>query len=347
MATEPGQILPAYLLLGDDSVKAGVAIARMAKLCGCNEDGYDSFDLAGKPRPDVTSSLFDDSVDMTGAGPDQDLVSRIQGALTTLPLFSERRLVVLKNFDHAPKEIQTLVVDYLSEPTASTVLLVTASKLATTNPLVKTVKGFASQAMIDCTPKKKRDLGGYIRNLAHDFGLQMDYAAAEKMASLTAGDTQQIRQEMEKLLDYSRARGSAQVDLGMVDALVNAAQAPTVWQFGDAVFAGNLPLAYHLYAHMPKETPIHLLASCVFRLRGLLRLKSLQESGMRSPKQLATQTKRQEWQVKKDLAVLEHYDLAVLRQALIDAAGSDAQMKSGFNQEAAFALWLFSFAAAR
>jgi DNA polymerase-3 subunit delta len=378
---QPKKLLPAYLLLGDDHVKMDVAVAHMAKNTGADVDGYDSFDAKDLVLPQEAQSSEGDAPSTEAALFDHkppDL-SSLSAALNTLPLFSDKRMVLVKNLEAAfagptkgnkakqpeqagepakPKEernatarkLVDLLVDYLKAPNQSTVLMLCAENLKVSSRLYKAVQALGKQAVIDChSAKKAADRAVYIRNLAKNAGLELDFGAAQHLADLTGGNTTQIRSDLAKLREWAQAQGTAQITTEVVDNLVARTEPPTTWKFVDAVFSKNIPLALNLLLQVEVKNEasryVSLLGACVYRLRDLVKLKGLQERGVLAPAELGRAVGKQDWQLKKELPILREFSLDRLRAALIAAADTDAQIKSGTDQEAAFDLWLFRLCA--
>ena len=131
--SEPAALLAAYVTVGTDELKACRVFERMDKRL--EEAGGDL---------DFDREVF--------AGDKLDDPALLRSSLDVLPFTSEMRLVVLHDVDKAPKPVTEAIVSYLENPNPTTVLLMSASKLAKTTRLYKAVAKFGTGAIIDCAP---------------------------------------------------------------------------------------------------------------------------------------------------------------------------------------------------
>ena len=325
MAKAEAALLAAYVTVGTDELKVSHVFDRMDKrLIASGGDLY-----------------FDREV---FAGDKIDDPALLRSSLDVLPFTSEMRLVVLRDVDKAPKAVSEAVVSYLENPNPSTVLLMSAGKLAKTTRLYKAVAKLGSGAIIDCAPKKARDLVPQVVDMARSRGLSLDFEAAQKLVSLLGESTMLIDSELRKLVGmFPQGRLSAM----QVEANVSRVAPFKPWDFTDQVMRRDARAAMEIFAQIPSADLYSLFLQTVGTLRELLCAKVL-ESQARTA-ELAQRVGElrgravQAWQVKGHAAAARKYSVRELRHALSSAADCDAALKSSPDKELVLTRWLLSF----
>lgn len=318
-------LLPAYAAVGSDALKSARVLEKMdARLVEAGGDpDFDREVLEGDKVADA---------------------ALLRSALDTLPFLGPFRLVVIKDVDKAPRDIAEAIVSYLGNPCATTVLMMTAAKLAKTTRLYKAVAKGGASAIIDCTPKKGYELAPHVVEMARAHGISLDHEAADTLVRLLGESTVLIDNELRKL--------AASYPGGRVGAAQVAAMVPRVaeikpWDFTDALGRRDPALASRLYAQMPDKETYPLFLSSVSFIRELLCAKVL--DARRQQDQLAAEVGAlrgrpvQAWQVKNHIAWSRRYTLAELSGALKSAAECDGRLKSGSDKDGAFLAWVLSF----
>jgi DNA polymerase III subunit delta len=327
-AKEQPALLAAYVAVGTDELKAARVFDRMDKrLVECGGD------------LDFDREVFE--------GPKTDDAALLRSSLDLLPFGSEMRLVVVRDVDKAPKTVTEAIVSYLEHPNPTTVLLMSASKLAKTTRLYKAVDKLGRGAIIDCAPKKARDLVPQVVDMARPYGVSLDFEAAQALVSLLGESTMLIDSELRKLAGmYPGSRLSAEV----VRANVSRVAPYKPWDFTDCVAKRDATGAMAILAQTPPGDIYGLFLQTVGTLRELLCAKVLSQRGRMG--ELAQQVGAlrgrpvQDWQLKGHVPNSRRFSLQELRQALISAGDCDAALKSNPDKETVFTRWLLSFCAA-
>ena len=310
-------LLACYLVVGEDALKKRTTQERLRK----RMEAYGPLDF--------NHEVFDAQ---TATG------EAVVDACNTLPFASEKRLVEVNEIDKFQKASQDLIVDYLSHPNETTVLLLVADKLAKNTRLYKAVAAIGKNSVISCEPKKRYDLVRDVRNMAPSHGFTMTAAAAERLVELVGEDTIRIDTELRKL-SLAKQGGNAVTDRD-VDALVARTAAPKPWEFADAFASRNLRRCIDLLEKLD-ATPTYLLSLCVTRIRELICAQSLDARGQsnRLPEELGLSA-NQGWRVKNHLKWSRAFRAGKLEAALISARDCERAMKSGGDQNDALVDWL-------
>lgn len=307
-------MLPAYLVTGEDELKKETVVKRLHARMEAYGDLSFNFDR------------FDGD---TATG--EDIVS----ACNTVPFASEFRLVQVDDVEKLKKADSEALVDYLKNPSSSSVLALVAGKLAKNTRLYKAVASFGPSAVIDCAPMRKTDLPRAVRSMAVTHGFAMTEGAAHALVSQVGENTVALDAELRKIA--LAHRGTDPVNESEVMSLVSRTAEVKPWEFVDAFSARSVQKAIWCLSRMDSVSPHALLAMCITRLRELIVAKTYVERG--NPRGIASALKMPDWRVKNHAAWARGFTAAELRAALRSACLTERAMKSGSDADAAFLEW--------
>lgn len=318
MTTEKNNsLLAAYLVDGADLLKREAVLKRL------------------RIRLEKLGDLSFNSDEFEGPSADG---SQVVSACRTVPFASEKRLVTIKEADKLPKKAVDALVDYLNDPSDTTVVLLISDKLAKNTRLYKAVAGLGKDAVIDCTPPKRYEMARQVRAMAVTHGITLTDKAAERMVEFIGEDTLRIDAELKKLA-LSHGSSDPIGEDEIVDMIAQVAEVKP-WDFVDAFSARDLKECMRMLPLMPSMTPYALLGRCTSRIRELICAKSLSREGGDSPSRIAKELKMPDWKVKHHGEWARRFDEAELRSALISAARAEKEMKSGSDPQGVFVDWL-------
>ncbi len=312
-------LLPAYLVNGEDELKRETVLKRLRA----------RMDKLGDM--DFNSDTFDGETALGG-----DIVA----ACNTMPFAAEARLVVVRNADALKKADSEALVEYLAEPSSTTVLAVVARKLAKNTRLYKALAAMGKQAVIDCTPKKAYELPKTVRGMAVSHGITMSDAGARRLVELVGENTVHLDAEIKKLA-LAHAGGQP-IGPAEVEALVTRSAEVKPWDFTAAFAARDTAECVNLLGKMESASPYALIGMCVTRLRELIAAHALATRGQGGAKELAAYLKQPEWRVKNHPAWARRWTADELRRALVTARDAERAMKSGTEPHDAFKDWMLS-----
>ena len=294
-------LLPAYLVVGSDELKRSHAVARMKKRLEAS--GLADFNL--------------DERDMSKEQTPEDVLS----SLNTFPMGADFRLVILRPCDRLPKAMSEMLVDYLKNPSSTTVLLLVAEKLAKNTRLYKAVAKIDKKAIVECAPKKRWELPQQVRSMATAHGKAITQGGAEELVSRVA----------------SMVEGG-EITQADVERFVVRTAEPRPWDFLDAVSARNLPKALSLLRMMPQRQEIMLYSLLTTRIRELIYAKALDARGEGST--LARALGLQSWQVKNHLRWARGFKMSELLGALESAVDVELALKGSQTSDVALIRWV-------
>ena len=307
--------MPAYLVVGSDELKRSHAVARMKKRLEAS--GLADFNL--------------DERDMSKEQTPEDVLS----SLNTFPMGADFRLVILRPCDRLPKAMSEMLVDYLKNPSSTTVLLLVAEKLAKNTRLYKAVAKIDKKAIVECAPKKRWELPQQVRSMATAHGKAITQGGAEELVSRVGESTRMLDNELKKLASMVEGGEITQAD---VERFVVRTAEPRPWDFLDAVSARNLPKALSLLRMMPQRQEIMLYSLLTTRIRELIYAKALDARGEGST--LARTLGLQGWQIKNHLRWARGFKMSELLGALESAVDVELALKGSQTSDVALIRWV-------
>lgn len=311
------KLLPAYLIVGADEYKRSHAVERMkARL---EASGMAAFNL--------------DERDMTKDQAIDDIIA----SLNTYPMGTDFRLVILEGCDRLSKAVSEPLVEYLADPSPTTVCLLVATSLAKNTRLYKAVAKIDAKAIVDCTPKKAWEMPKQVVGMARAHGKTIGLAAAEELVSRAGESSRMLDNELARLA--SMIEGS-EITVADVERLVMRTAEVKPWDLLNAVSARDLPRALELLALQPDRSEVRLFSLLVGRIRELIVAKALDARG--AGRELADVLGCKSWQVKNHLGWARRYRMDELLEALSAAADVEAALKGSRDSALALRMWIIS-----
>lgn len=311
------QLLPAYLAVGEDALKRRTVLERLRARVGELGDldfNHDEFDAERASGSDIAV------------------------ACNTLPFASELRLVEVTHAEKLGKQDAEVVCAYLAAPNDTTVLVLSAEKLAKNSRLYKAVAAIGKTAVIDCAPMKRYELVRALRSMAVGHGITITESAAERLVSQVGEDTVRLDTELRKLaLSHT---GPDPVNEREVNMLVARTKEAKPWELVDAFSARDGRACVRLLPLLGSTSPYALIGMCTTRLRELSCAKSL--DARNEGHALADTLKVPAWRVKNHVAWSRGFSESELKRSFSTARDCERAMKSGANPDDAFRDWLFA-----
>ena len=248
---------PLYLIVGEEDLLRDNALAafKAAVLGGVDEFNFDLFygDEAG------------------GA----DILT----CASELPVFAERRLVVVKTAEKLAVRESEDLLDYLKEPVETTTLLFVSQKL---DGRLKFSQALARTAVtIDCSPLREPQRAPWVRREAQRLGIRLDEHANQLLTEVSGGSLYGVRRELEKLASY--VPPDRTVTAADVHVLRGLEPGASVFDLTLAIAAGHRGKVLSILARNLEagEAPLRILGSLSWQYRRLWKAKELLASGAR------------------------------------------------------------------
>lgn len=224
------QLLPAYLVSGDEPLLAGEAadaIRERARAAGFSERDVHFIERAGDWEA-------------------------VRASTANLSLFGARRVVEIRLASGKPGVAGNAALRSLLEARdPDTLFLILTPRLdrdAQSADWVRSVE--AHGAWVQIWPIDAARLAGWLKGRARQLGLEVDADALELLAARTEGNLLAAHQELTRLTLLARA---SRVDMAAVLASVADSARFDVFQLGEAVLAGETVRALRMLAGLRAE----------------------------------------------------------------------------------------------
>ena len=300
----PQEFLRAYLLNGNDELKRDYVLKRLV---------------------DRISKLGDLDFNKNTFNGESAQAQEIISACNTLPFMCEYRLVICTDIDKACKEVQEAISNYLSVPNETTILAMSATKLAKNTRLYKAIAKIDSKSIVDCSSKNARELPAQVRSFATSNKLSMSDAAARELIDFVGESTIRLNAEIEKM---AAALGkNASIGIEEIHTFVTRSVEAKPWHLADAMSKRDEKSALRLLSKIDIQQPLRLLAICVNRIRELLLAKDY--GNHVNLNALAACLKVPDWRVKNHPMWASKFTQSELENALIKASDLELNLKTG------------------
>jgi DNA polymerase III subunit delta len=292
---------PLYLILGEEDLLRDHAVAAL-KTAVLGDQGDFNFD-----------QFHGD--DAHGAD--------ILNCASEMPVFAERRLVVVKSAEKLSARESDALLPYLKDPVATTTLVFVSQKL---DGRLKFSQALTRAAVtIDCSPLRDAQLTPWIGGEADRLGIRLEDQAVQLLKEVSGGSLYAIRRELEKLASYVAAGHVATA--ADVQVLRGMEPGASVFDLTLAVAEADRGRALSILARNldAGEAPLRILGSLAWQYRRLWKVKELLRVGGREGE--AARTLRMD--PMKVRAFLGRFTEAHLQRALHHFLEADAQLKGG------------------
>ncbi len=248
---------PLYLIVGEEDLLKDTALAALkaAVLGGGDEFNFDLF------YGDETSG------------------ADILACASEIPVFAERRLVVVKTAEKLAAREGEALLDYLKEPVETTTLVFVSPKL---DGRLKFSQALARAAVtVDCSPLREAQLSPWVRHEAQRLGIRLEEHANQLLKEVSGGSLYGVRRELEKLASY--VPPDRTVTAGDVHVLRGIEPGASVFDLTLAIAAGHRGKVLSILARNLEagEAPLRILGSLAWQYRRLWKAKELLASGAR------------------------------------------------------------------
>lgn len=255
----PQSLAPVYVLHGEEDVLKQEAVRALTDaVLGENRD----FNFDTRFASDLTPESFSDLVN-------------------TLPMFTERRLVIIRGMDHIGKrksKVRDELLRYLAAPSPSTVLVLVFP--AGEEPESDLLKGATA---VDLGPLDADRVPRWIGHYASTIGLTLEPDAVELLLSAVGTDLSTLARELEKLASLAAGRAATAQD---VTALVGVRRGETIYDLVEAALERRAARAAQLVEPVLEQagmTGVKILSLLGTHLVGTAVARAERDGGSRRP----------------------------------------------------------------
>jgi len=264
LSKQLGQNLsPLYFISGDESLLV--------------QEASDSIRRAARHQGFVERELF--HLDTANASWDDILQEA-----NSLSLFSDKKVIEVRcKSNKLGDKGSKAILQYLSDPNADVVLLITTPKLEAAQNKSKWLKGIEEKGQhIPVWPIERTQLPKWIHARLRQNDLSAEPDAIEFLADNVEGNLLAAKQEIDKLsLLLDESQREAPISIDTMTELISSSSRYTVFNLVDRCLAGDLAHCLRTLNGLKTEgaEPTLILWSLTREIRSLHKLSSLQRQG--------------------------------------------------------------------
>jgi len=316
-AVEKGELAPLYLLYGDEPYLVERAVKKLLERA-------------------VDPSFRDFNLNVFYGNECKG--DEVFSAAQTLPMFAERRVVLVKKGGDLPAAAQEILLSYLQDPSPGTCLVLQAEKVDGRKKFFAEFKKRGEA--VEFKRPYENQLGPYVRDEVRAAGKKIDAAAAELLAYLVGNNLQELVSQIEKLCLYCGKKEN--IGVADVKAIVSDTKVESVFEFTDALGSRDLGKALKMLTTLLQdgEAPLRLLGAVARHYRQLWQVRELLDRKL-APGEVAKTAGINPYFLKKVTDQARNYQVSELKEVFERMLELDLAFKSGGNCEALFERFVF------
>ncbi|MGI2326530.1 DNA polymerase III subunit delta [Planococcus sp. YIM B11945] len=312
-AIRSGQIDPVYLVVGNESYFIEKTVDLLKHKLTDGELELSIFDLEEVP------------------------VDRVIEEADTIPFFSDRKLIVVKNasflkaaergkekIDHDLKLLEA----WLENPPSScvTVFIAPYEKLDERKKVTKLMKQHT--VLVEAKSLQANDLEVWLQHEAKSFGKQIKKGAADKLVEMAGTNLTLLSSELEKMSLYLGS-GEEEITAELVEKMTARTLEQDAFKMLQSYLDGDVSGALSVYYDLlrQKEEPVALTALLASQIRFMIHVFYLQKKGYHA-QQISKQLKAHPYRVKLLVEKRQQIPENRLLEVLGDLADIDLQLKT-------------------
>lgn len=184
------------------------------------------------------------------------------------PVFSERRLVVLREAQHlSRKESWEPLVSYLKQPMTSTTLVILFKHKSLDKRWDVSKKILSQTVNFEASKLKEHELGPWVKNWIENIGYKINDQHAQLIAENLGNDLSRIVNESEKLA-LALPKGSV-IDAEVIEKYIGISRDYNTTELINAIQQHQLSKAVKIINHFsknPKSGPLPLVIGFIYNL---------------------------------------------------------------------------------
>ncbi len=199
----------------------------------------------------------------------------IATAAQTLPMFAERRVVLVRRSSEIPAPALEKLTEYVADPSPSTCLIFEGEKIDQRKKFFLEIK--KKGVLVEFKRLYENQLAPFIREEATAYGKKVEPAALEMLIYLVGNNLQELAAEMEKVATFIGSRDV--IRMADIREIVSDTKVDTVFELADGLGRKETGKALRSLNTILRdgEAPLMILAMLTRHFRQLWRVKELCE----------------------------------------------------------------------
>jgi len=261
-------------------------------------------------------------------------IEEVEDAANTLPVFAERTLIEIHDFDIFKNEAKTRLYDTLSDlPDYVCIVFIYSIIDYKPDGRQKINKEILKHAqVVEFVVQNQDKLIKWIRRHFLDAGKNITSGDAEYLAFITGGFMSSLHGEIEKTAAYAKTKNITRED---IDAVVTPVLDTVAYKLTDALVSRDNTLALRLLDELfqMREAPHKLMFSISLKMRQLLAARICTENNLEKNVLMDMCGIRHEFQARSLLSTANKTTLEDCRDAVLSCSMTALELNSSANPE--------------
>ncbi len=263
-------------------------------------------------------------------------IEAIMADAGTMPFLSSKRVIVVEDLSELDQKGAKTLLNYLKDPSESTVLIMTAPASYKKKKDFKKLKEFSEVINIE-TPKGYQ-LEKRIRSYFKKHSLDVSNGAVKLIVQLKGEDSAAVKNALDKLISYSSGK---KIEADDVDKLIGRSVTESVFKLVDAIDIKDKKHAFNVLRDLYAEgkTSYEIIGTLIWHLRLMKRILLLELKG-KSENFIAKDLGYSRGYIRRLMGKARKYNperITFWQRALLEA---DLSSKTGTSQEVAMDMLL-------
>jgi DNA polymerase-3 subunit delta len=251
----------------------------------------------------------------------------ILNAALSLPMFAERRVVLIRHAESLSAETAQELLPYVESPNSSTTLIFQGEKVDLRKSLFAELK--KRGVAVEFRKPREDDLGRFIVDEVRDRGKRIEPDAVDLLALLVGTNLQEMAREIEKIVLHAGQRDTVQVT--DVKSVTPESRVETIFALTDALGSRRAPRALKALSILVRDNTslVYVVTMIVRYMRQLLTVRALLDRGVTRSDRIAAETGFAPFVVGKLIPAARNFDSAELRRLYPLLLEADLNVKGG------------------
>lgn len=318
-----GEVAPLYFIYGDEEFLVERAVQRLV-------DKIVSPDFR-----DFNFSLFYGK-EVRG--------EQILDSAMTLPMFAQRRVILVKRADEMSADVLEQLLAYLQKPSPDSCIVFQGAKVDQRRKFFQELK--KTDLLVEFKKFKDEQLATFIRRETEQRDKRIEPSAAELLVYYTGNNLRELVAQLEKLTSFCGERSSITPD--DVRAMASDTKIDSVFELSDALGKRNLDRAMRQLQTVLRDsdTPYMLIGAFARHFRQLCMIRALLQKKL-SADEIGRQTKINPYFLKGLIEQARNFKMDDFPGIFSQLHEVDIQLKSGGRQQTLLEMLVFSICGCR
>ena len=241
-----------------------------------------------------------------------------------LPMMSDRRVVLIRNFSRVREADEEVLLNYLNRPVETSVLVFVTDDI---DKRKKLAKSLMAGAAFEFQPLRTNELQSWLRSRLKKLEVDIEPQAQQRILEMVTSDLHTLTNELDKLA--AAALPSGRITLELVDQLISRSREHMNWELSDHLVAGNRRAALKTLRDLLDDgvEPVLLIGLIAGTYRRMAMARELLSRGA-SPAEIFREVRMPPFKQTAYLSMLRGSDSKALARKIQRVAEADLAIKT-------------------